>query len=116
MTVINTVLRNKYDIIMSFKAICEFVTKKQFEERNPYQYLPVVFKDRLNDDGILLLEDVTTYNNTSKEWLPKMMDRGLCESHCGIKYKNEGFNQCFLVSHSQRKDDKSKIAWRIIRK
>lgn len=116
MTVINTVLRNKYDIIMSFKAICEFVTKKQFEERNPYQYLPVVFKDRLNDDGILLLEDVTTYNNTSKEWLPKMMDRGLCESHCGIKYKNEGFNQCFLVSHSQRKDDKSKIAWRIIKK
>ena len=116
MTIINNVLRNKYDIIMSFKAICEFVSKKQFEERNPYQYLPIVLKDRLNDNGILLLEDVTTYNNTLREWLPKMMDRGLNASHCQIKYQNEGYNQCFLVTHSHRKDDKSKVAWRIIMK
>lgn len=114
MTIIEEVLNNKYDIIMSFKAICEFVTKKQFEERNPYQYLPAIFRQRLNEDGIIVLEDVTTYNNTSQEWLPMMIDRGLIDSQCKIKYKNEGYNQCFLVSHSHKKNDKSKVAWRVI--
>lgn len=114
MTVIDKVLNNKYDIIMSFKAICEFVTKKQFEERNPYQYLPALFRNRLKDNGILLLEDVTTYNNTSQEWLPQMMDRGLHSSHCNTILKNEGYNQCFLVTHSHKKNDKSKVAWRVL--
>ena len=114
MEVINGIFHSQYDIIMSFKAICEFVTKKQFEERNPYQYLPTIFRQRLNDDGIILLDDVTTYNNTSQEWLPMMMDRGLADSQCKIKYKNNGYNQCFLVSHSHKKNDKSKVAWRVI--
>lgn len=116
MKIIDSIFYGRYDIIMSFKAICEFVTKKQFEERNPYQYLPAIFKGRLNEKGLLLLEDVTTYNNTSQEWLPIMMDRGLMESNCKIKYKNEGYNQCFLVTHSRKKNDKSKVAWRVILK
>lgn len=116
MKIIDSIFHGRYDIIMSFKAICEFVSKKQFEERNPYQYLPAVFKGRLNENGLLLLEDVTSYNNTSQEWLPIMMDRGLMESNCKIKYKNEGYNQSFLVTHSHKKNDKSKVAWRVILK
>lgn len=116
MKIIDSIFHDKYDIIMSFKAICEFVTKKQFEERNPYQYLPTIFKDRLNENGMLLLEDVTTYNNTFQEWLPIMMDIGLKKSNCKIKYKNTDYNQCFLVTHSRKKNDKSKVAWRVILK
>lgn len=116
MKIIDSIFHGKYDIIMSFKAICEFVTKKQFEERNPYQYLPTIFRNRLNENGLLLLEDVTTYNNTSQEWLPIMMDKGLRESNCKIEYKNQGYNQCFLVTHSRKKNDKSKVAWRVILK
>lgn len=114
MKIINSIFHGKYDIIMSFKAICEFVTKKQFEERNPYQYLPTIFQKRLNENGVIILDDVTTYNNTSQEWLPIMMDKGLKESNCKIKNKNEGYNQCFLVTHSHKKNDKSKVAWRVI--
>mgnify|MGYP003488693361 FL=1 len=112
--VIESIVRSKYDIIMTFKAICEFVTKRQFEERNPYQYLSSSFIKRLNDGGMILMEDVTTYNKTSQDWLPKMMDRGIVQSGCSVKYKNEGYNQCFQVSHSRKKNDKSKVAWRII--
>lgn len=116
MQIIDRVLTDKYDIIMSFKAICEFVTKKQLEEQNPYKYLSPLLKNKLNENGLLLLEDVTTYNNTSREWLPKMMEQGLKEANCNIQYRNEGFNQCFLISHSHKKNDKSKIAWRAILK
>lgn len=115
MGIIDGIIKDKYDIIMSFKAICEFVTKGQFEERNPYQYLPLCFKKKLEDNGIILLEDVTTYNDISQEWLPKMMDIGLAKSNCKIYDKNEGYNQCFLVSHSRKKNDRSKVAWRIIK-
>ncbi len=101
---------------MSFKAICEFVTKDQFEKNNPYKHISSVLLPKVEDNGILVLVDVTTYNNTSNEWLPYMMDEGLSSASCKIVKQNNGFNQCFHISHSQRKQDKSKVAWRIVKK
>lgn len=63
----------------------------------------------------MLLEDVTTYNKVSKEWLPRMMDAGLKQAGCNIVGRNEGYNETFTVSHSQRMNDCSKVAWRIIK-
>lgn len=43
MNVVTDVITQKYDFIITFKAICEFVTKKQFEERNPYEHIIKTF-------------------------------------------------------------------------
>ena len=39
----------------------------------------------------MFLEDVTSCNKTSQEWLPKMMDVGLRNIECEIIERNEGF-------------------------
>ena len=114
--VLDKVMNKRFDIIMSFKAICEFVTKEQFERQNAYEHIAKFLTPKIKEDGILLFEDVTTYNNTSQEWLPIMMDKGLMLANCVISKKNEGYNQTYFISHSHKTNDKSKVAWRLINK
>jgi len=116
LSILDTVVTQKFDIIISFKAICEFVTKERFEQQNAYEHIAKTFLPKLEDSGIMVLVDVTTYNNVSQEWLPQMMDKGLAQAGCRVVARNEGYNQIFTVSHSKRKRDVSKVAWRIIQK
>lgn len=114
--ILDPIVPGGFDIIMSFKAICEFVTKERFEQQNAYSHIILYLLPKLSSDGIMLFVDVTSYNNVSQEWLPKMMDKGLEEVGCQVIQKNEGYNQIFTVSHSKKKRDVSKVAWRIIQK
>lgn len=116
LSILNKVLRSRFDIIMSFKAICEFVTKQRFEEDNAYAHVARTLLPKLEDDGVMVLEDVSSYNGVSQEWLPRMMDAGLVEAGGEVIARNEGYNQTFCVSHSRKRDDISKVAWRIIQK
>lgn len=115
LTVLNNVLSKKFDLIISFKAICEFVTKQQFEQQNAYEHVSKFLLPKLSEDGMILLVDVTTYNNTSKEWLPMMMDRGITAANCCVVERNQGYNQTYTISHSCKANDVSKVAWRIIK-
>lgn len=115
MTIIDSVITDSFDIIMSFKAVCEFVSKERFEKQNAYKHISLSLLPKLKENGIMTLVDVTTYNNVSQEWLPRMMDEGLSYVGCNVVDKNEGYNQKFIVSHSNKKRDISKIAWRIIK-
>lgn len=114
LSVLDCVINQKFDMVISFKAICEFVTKQRFEHNNAYTHMAKFFLPRINSGGILLLADVTTYNNVSQEWLPHMMDEGLAKADCKVVAKNNGYNQAFFVTHSKKKEDISKIAWRLI--
>ena len=113
---LDKVIGSKYDIIMSFKTICEYITKERFKGQNAYAQFVKTFLTKLKDGGIMLLVDVTTYNEISQQWLPQMMDDGLKQTGCRVIAKNEGYNQVFFVSHSKRIRDISKVAWRIIKK
>lgn len=114
--VMNTVLSGSFDIFMSFKAICEFVTKERFEQQNAYTHIVKTFLPRIYENGIMVLADVSTYNDVSQEWLPRMMDEGISQSQSRILLRNDGYNQLFTVTHQKRTSDASKIAWRIIQK
>lgn len=115
LSVLNTIIDKNYDIIISFKAVCEFVTKQQFEEKNAYQYLASFLKERLNDNAIMLLVDISSYNNVSQQWLPDIMDEGLKEAGCVIINRNKGYNYPFFITHSRHHNDISKVAWRLIK-
>lgn len=105
-----------FDIFMSFKAICEFVTKDRFEKQNAYAHITNTFLPRIKENGIMVLVDVSTYNNVSQEWLPRMMDAGIAQAKCSTLLKNDGYNQVFTITHQKRQKDISKIAWKIIQK
>lgn len=114
MSVLECVLSTPFDIIISFKAICEFVTKERFEKDNAYRHIINTLMPKLAQEGIMLLVDVTSYSDISKEWLPRMMDAGIDQVQYSIVHKNEGYNQTIYVTHSHQKNDKSKVAWRMI--
>ena len=118
LSILDEIIAGQFDIIMSFKAICEFVTKDQFEGNNPYAHIVKTYIPHLNNEGIMVLADVTTYNDTSKEWLPNMLDKGLASVDCLIVGRNSGYNQTFSIKHSRTYGctDTSKICWRIITK
>lgn len=116
MSVLEKVIHESFDIIMTFKAICEFVTKQQFEKANPYEHFARTFLPKLTPEGIMALIEISSCNCVSKEWLPVMLDKGLNATACRLLAQNEGYNQTFVVSHSHCPYDISKIAWRIIEK
>ena len=114
LNILDSIIDNNYDVILSFKAVCEFVTKQQFEEKNAYEYLSRFMIPRLSKNGIMLLVDVSTKNSVSNKWLPDMMDNGLAASGAFVIARNKDYNALFSVSHSRQKDDISKIVWRLI--
>lgn len=117
LSIVEDVLTNDFDLIITFKAICEFVTKQQFEQQNPYEHIVKTFLPKLKNDGYMVLEDITVpvSYGVSEEWLPKIMDKGLSETECEVVYDNPNYNIAIYVNHSRKKDDVSKVAWRIIK-
>ena len=118
LTVLDEIIIGSFDIFISFKAICEFVSKDQFEGNNPYKTIVDTYLPRLTNNGLMILVDVTTYSNVSKEWLPTMMDRGIAGSGRTIVSRNEGYNQSFFLKHRGTRGaiDVSKVCWRVIKK
>ncbi len=112
--IVSKTIHNSFDCIISFKSICEFVTKQQFEEKNPYKYIIEALIPKLNEGGLFCLADVTSYNKVSQEWLPQMLDSGLIGTRLKVIASNMGHNEEFLVSHSHKRRDNSKIAWRML--
>lgn len=115
LSVLDRIINQELDIIMTFKAICEFVTQDRFERNNAYTHIINTFLPKLKEDGVMVLADVSTYNNVSQEWLPIMMDAAISQIGCCLLCKNDGYNQTFTISHSNKTGDISKIAWRIIK-
>ncbi len=109
------VMTEDFDVIMTFKTICEFVTENQFENKNPYKTIVEFMLTKVKRMGVVLVEDVTSKNCVSKEWLPEMMKKGLDSINCCVVEKNQGYNEVFTISHSFKQNDKSKVSWRILK-
>lgn len=116
LSILDVILDSHYDIIISFKAVCEFVTKQQLEEKNVYEHLAKFMLPKLSDTGIMLLVDVSSKNKITQEWLPDLMNRGLRNANAVVLEHNPMNNQTFVVNHSRQRGDLSKVAWRIITK
>lgn len=114
MGVVKDVIKSDYDIIMTFKAINELVTRERFEQRNAYAYFAETFISGLTVQGVMVVEDVTVKAGSNDEWLPIMMNNGL--KQMTVIGRNEGFNRAFTVQHSHRSGDITKVAYRIITK
>ena len=114
LSILDSVLHDRYDFIITFKAICEFVSKDRFERDNAYSNITKTFLPKLKQDGLMLIVDITSYSDVTNEWLPKMMDASILTQPCKKVHINEGYNQPIYVTHSHKNNDVSKVAWRMI--
>lgn len=116
MKMVDNIITQSYDFIISFKAICEFVTKQQFEQQNPYEHIINLFMPKLSSKGVICLADITSFNAVSQDWLPIMLDNAAKTCNVDILYQNIGFDEDYHISHRCYTNDISKIAWRIYKK
>ena len=125
---ISEVVSDKYDVILSCKAICELASKKKLA-RKPYKSTALMLSKKLSENGIMLIEDVTVKNNG--EFIPVTLNTELNEfvrenpefvtllpNSC-LKNGSKCLKGCFFkeevkVSHSKKNNDVSKIVFRFI--
>ncbi len=128
---INEVFENisvkQFDWILSSKMICELIAEKQIE--NAYQELLEISMPKLSDKGLMLLLDVTTkpnqvylpilLNKQANSFLQKNKEYLTLTPLCCNRHGQECFYECFCqqifrVTHREKKQDISKVAYRII--
>lgn len=121
----------QYHFVVSFKALNEFVQHNTFANKNVYSLVSSYFLPLLSDVGVFILSDVTTRLNDSASFYPQILNAGInsiinsnknefktlypypCYFHelaCNGCYMQD----VFTVSHSRKKNDVSKVVYRII--
>ncbi len=116
MSIIEPYIPSNNHIVLIFKSICEMASLRQFEERNPYNHILGIMLNKLSQNGIICLADVSSFNEEQHEWLPNLIDKACDETNSIVCMRNENYNKVFYVSHTGKSCDTSKISWRILKK
>jgi hypothetical protein len=126
---ITNMSNHEYQLIISFKALNEFIQSRTFGQENVYYKIATSFMPLLSSEGILLLTDVSSKDNDCGEFYPVLMNRGLNRAihECQIKtiiphpcyFKEDSCNSCYMqdifyVTHSHKQNDTSKITYRML--
>ena len=132
LNLISDVLSDKYDLILSCKAICEMLAKRRIKNK-AYKQTASMLSSKLTDKGIILIEDVTIKSPATEKFIPYMLNAELNEfvaendefatiypTACKDK-ESKCINGCFFkkeirVTHSAKNNDISKIIYRLIGK
>lgn len=121
----------QYHFIISFKALNEFIQHGTFANKNVYSLISSYFLPLLSDVGVLILSDVATKLNNSELFYPQILNAGINSfvNSCNNEFKTlypypcyfyeKTCNGCYMqdiftVSHSRKRNDVSKVAYRII--
>ena len=121
----------RYHFIVSFKALNEFIQHGTFKDKNVYSLISSYFLPLLSDVGVLILSDVATKLNNSGLFYPQILNVGINSfiNSCNNEFKTLYPYPCyfhemtctgcymqdiFTISHSRKKNDVSKVAYRII--
>ena len=131
-------LNLRYHFILSFKAFNEFVQTGIFPNEHVYAKITNHFLPLLAPNGVFILSDVTSKSDNSRKFYPELMNEGINDLvreyirfHPCIPvmyksiipiacfYNEERCEGCYMqdiftVTHSHKKMDKTKIAYRVI--
>lgn len=114
MSLVSSCIPNDNDIILIFKSICEIASLRQFEERNPYEHVLRIMLEKINSTGVICLADVSSFNEEQQEWLPKLIDKACQKVKANVFMRNDNYNELYIVSHSRKMKDSSKLSWRLL--
>lgn len=117
-----------FDIELCDKVCCEFISHGV--NKQSYEYLASFLSKRLSKDGLLVMLDVTTQCKESKMFYPQMMNsqinnfvRSSSEIETLLPLSCAAYKDCripcftqqtFQVSHLRKKDDKSRVSYRVL--
>lgn len=121
----------RYHFIVSFKALNEFIQHGTFKDKNVYSLISSYFLPLLSDVGVLILSDVATKLKNSGHFYPQILNAGINSfiNSCNNEFKTLFPYPCYLhemtcngcymqdiftISHSRKKNDVSKVAYRIL--
>lgn len=130
-TVKDEIKEQQYDFIISFKMINEIISAGKGLADNSYFYFLKTFVPLLSVSGLCVLLDVTTKQEYSNTFNPILMNNQMnkalqelekyktllplsCSLHETICAAVCFTQQQFVVSHSRRVNDISKVAYRVI--
>lgn len=128
--IISQLIPDNFDLIISCKAICEMLAKGKINTK-AYKRTADLLSKKLSLEGILLIEDVTIKIPTINEFIPILLNTELnefvrenpkfvtlapvpCKKHGHICKKGCFMKKEISISHSHKKDDISKIVYRLI--
>lgn len=119
-----------YNIVLSCKALNEFIQHDVFPNENIYEKIARIFLQCLDTKGLFLLSDLSHKDQKKGVFYPEIMNKGLNSLiRSDNSYKSVYPYPCFFyeqkcpgcymqdivyVSHSRKCKDISKIAYRII--
>ncbi len=122
----------QYHMVLSFKALNEFIQGNIFTDDNVYKKVAEKFLPLLTDNGILILSDLTNKYDKGNFFYPVKMNEGLNSLlrankayksifpftcyHYEHKCKGCYMQDIIYVTHSRKIRDISKVAYRIIGK
>lgn len=78
LNLVSDVLSDKYDLILSCKAICEMLAKRRIKNK-AYKQTASMLSSKLTDKGIMLIEDVTIKSPATEKFIPYMLNAELNE-------------------------------------
>jgi len=128
--IINEIIYDSFDFIISFKAICELISKQRIDG-NAYKYIAEMLAPKLTDIGVMLILDVTVKNDRINTYYPIYLNQGLrtfvnsskefktliplsCYAHEDICNQQCFTQRTFNLTHSRKDKDVSKVAYRIL--
>lgn len=76
LNLVSDVLSDKYDLILSCKAICEMLAKRRIKNK-AYKQTASMLSSKLTDKGIMLIEDVTIKSPATEKFIPYMLNAEL---------------------------------------
>lgn len=117
-----------FDIELCDKVCCEFISHGV--NKQSYEYLAGFLSKRLSEEGLLVMLDVTTKCEDTMMFYPQMMNfqlnnfvRSSKEIETLLPLSCATYNDCrtpcftqqtFRVTHAQKKDDESRVSYRIL--
>jgi SAM-dependent methyltransferase len=130
LNLVSEIVSDKYDFVLSCKAICEMLSKNIIGKKS-YKQTALMLSSKLSDDGLLFIEDVTIKSPATNNFIPYTLNSELNE----FTRENKGFetlfpipcfenaDKCkdgcffkreFVISHSHKQNDISKVVYRFI--
>lgn len=117
-----------FDIELCDKVCCEFISHGI--NKQSYECLASFFSKRLSEDGLLVMLDVTTKCEETMMFYPQMMNlqinnfvRGSSEIETLLPLSCAAYKDCripcftqqtFQVSHLLKKNDESRVSYRVL--
>ena len=129
--IVDGYIERSFDFIQMCKFGCELESRRICKMANPYQLLLTLFGKVLSPKGLFMLLDVTTISKTDNMYYSQLLNIGTRDALrkqprlgvliplCCSNFNNDCQIPCFtqkefMVRHSKKYNDISKVAYRII--